>query len=101
MHKDLLMKTMQSALKVCIAPCVPSLGLSMGCWIVQGQIPPPSRGGMVDCRKNFKFMQLSNLWYHWREEFWISAFRGAMKYASRGTKLKIWFRNNLRAKPGW
>lgn len=40
MHRDLLMKIMQTALKVRIVlPCVPSLGLLMGCWIVQGQTP--------------------------------------------------------------
>lgn len=80
-------------------PCVPSLGFSMGCWKVQGQTPLVPEVEWLDWRKDFKLMHSDDLWYCWREEFQNSASRGAMKSASRGTKFKIWFRNNLRAKP--
>lgn len=40
------MKSVQSALKVCIAPCVSSLGFSM-MLDGSGPDPPPSRGGIA------------------------------------------------------
>lgn len=101
MHIDLLSKSVQSALKVCIAPCVPSLGLSTGCWMDQGQNPLLPGVEWLNCHKNFKLKHLSDLRYHWREELLNSAILGAMKSDRRGTKLKIRFRNNLRAKLGW